>query len=38
MLRPSYSELMEALNNDADVDTKITSRYIVVVAAAIGTY
>jgi DNA-directed RNA polymerase subunit omega len=32
MLRPSYYELMETLNNN--IDTKITSRYIVVMAVA----
>lgn len=34
MLRPSYSELMDVLNNGQSVDNKITSRYIVVIAAA----
>ncbi len=34
MLRPSYSELMELLNRGEKVDSKITSRYIVVLAAA----
>lgn len=33
MLRPSYSELMQVLNNDPDLDNKITSRYAVVIAA-----
>ena len=34
MLRPSYTELMEILNEDADLDNKITSRYTIVIAAA----
>jgi len=34
MLRPSYSELMEILNNESDVDSQITSRYTIVIAAA----
>ena len=35
MLRPSYSELMEILNNEnEDLDNKITSRYTIVIAAA----
>lgn len=34
MLRPSYSELMEILNEDRDLDSKITSRYTIVIAAA----
>lgn len=34
MLRPSYSELMDVLNKGQSVDNKITSRYIVVIAAA----
>jgi DNA-directed RNA polymerase subunit omega len=33
MLKPSYSELMQVLNNDPDLDSKITSRYAVVIAA-----
>ena len=33
MLRPSYSELMQILNNDPDLDSKITSRYAIVIAA-----
>ena len=34
MLRPSYTELMEKLNNDKQVDSEITSRYTIVLAAA----
>jgi len=34
MLKPSYSSLITALNKDADVDSKITSRYSIVTAAA----
>ena len=34
MLRPSYSELMELLNDDRDLDNQITSRYTIVIAAA----
>lgn len=34
MLRPSYSELMDTLNEDRDLDSKITSRYIIVIATA----
>ena len=34
MLRPSYSELMELLNDDRDLDSQITSRYTIVIAAA----
>jgi DNA-directed RNA polymerase subunit omega len=34
MLRPSYSELMESLNNDKKVDSQITSRYTIVIATA----
>lgn len=34
MLRPSYSELMEVLNNESDLSNTITSRYIIVIAAA----
>lgn len=34
MLRPSYSELMDILNKDADLDIKINSRYSIVIAAA----
>ncbi|MDR1538084.1 MAG: DNA-directed RNA polymerase subunit omega [Clostridiales bacterium] len=34
MLRPSYSELMESLNNDMKVDSQITSRYTIVLATA----
>lgn len=34
MLRPSYSELMEVLNQDRELDSKITSRYTIVIAAA----
>ncbi|MCL2610248.1 MAG: DNA-directed RNA polymerase subunit omega [Defluviitaleaceae bacterium] len=34
MLQPSYSELMTILNETNDVDSKITSRYTIVIAAA----
>jgi len=34
MLRPSYSELMDLLNDDRDLDSQITSRYTIVIAAA----
>lgn len=34
MLRPSYTELMDKLNEDIDLDSKITSRYTIVIAAA----
>ena len=34
MLKPSYSELMHKLNADIDLDSKITSRYTIVIAAA----
>jgi len=35
MLRPSYSELMDILNNEnEDLDNQITSRYTIVIAAA----
>lgn len=34
MLRPSYSELMEVLNNKKELDNKISSRYTIVIAAA----
>jgi len=34
MLRPSYSELMSLLNESNDVDSEITSRYTIVIAAA----
>lgn len=34
MLRPSYSELMNVLNTESDLNSNITSRYIVVIAAA----
>ena len=34
MLRPSYSELMEVLNKQEDIDMKVTSRYTIVIAAA----
>ena len=34
MLRPSYSELMETLNNQKKVESQITSRYTIVLAAA----
>lgn len=34
MLRPSYSELMDSINTNKLVDSKITSRYTIVLAAA----
>lgn len=34
MLHPSYSELMTKLNDTNQVDSKITSRYTIVIAAA----
>ncbi len=34
MLRPSYSDLMNVLNNDSELETDVTSRYTVVIAAA----
>lgn len=34
MLRPSYSELMEVLNDRQELDNKISSRYTIVIAAA----
>ena len=34
MLRPSYGELMRILNEDPNLDTKVTSRYAIVIAAA----
>ncbi len=34
MLRPSYSELMDSINESKLVDSKITSRYTIVLAAA----
>lgn len=34
MLRPSYSELMNVLNTESSLNSNITSRYIVVIAAA----
>ena len=34
MLRPSYSELMDTINTNELVDSKITSRYTIVLAAA----
>lgn len=34
MLQPSYSELMNKINETNDVDSKITSRYTIVIAAA----
>ncbi len=34
MLRPSYSELMDLINESKLVDSKITSRYTIVLAAA----
>jgi DNA-directed RNA polymerase subunit omega len=34
MLRPSYTELMDIVNQNAKTDNKITSRYSIVIAAA----
>ena len=34
MLQPSYSELMNVLNETNEVDSKVTSRYTIVIAAA----
>ena len=34
MLRPSYSDLLEVLNKDADTENVIGSRYTIVIAAA----
>lgn len=34
MLQPSYTELIDVLNNKDHVDNKITSRYTIVIAAA----
>ncbi len=34
MLRPSYTELMNVLNNESDLNSNITSRYIIVIATA----
>lgn len=34
MLRPSYSELMGLLKDSNDMDSEITSRYTIVIAAA----
>ena len=34
MLTPSYSQLMEKINSDKQVDSKITSRYTIVLAVA----
>ena len=34
MLRPSYSELMEILNQQEGIDMKVNSRYTIVIAAA----
>ncbi|MFV0504434.1 MAG: DNA-directed RNA polymerase subunit omega [Lachnospirales bacterium] len=34
MLRPSYSELMDVLNNESHLSNTITSRYTIVIAAA----
>jgi len=34
MLTPSYSELMTKVNETNDVDSKVTSRYTIVIAAA----
>jgi len=33
MLRPSYSELMDGLNQQEGIDMKVTSRYTIVIAA-----
>ena len=38
MLRPSYSDLLEVLNKDADTENVIGSRYTIVIAAAKRTY
>ena len=32
MLRPSYSDLLEVLNKDADTENVIGSRYTIVIA------
>lgn len=34
MLQPSYSELMTKLNETNEIDSKVTSRYTIVIAAA----
>ncbi|GHU53346.1 hypothetical protein AGMMS49975_11150 [Clostridia bacterium] len=34
MLHPSYTELLEIMNENADMDNQITSRYTIVIAAA----
>jgi len=34
LLRPSYTDLLEILNKDADKDNIISSRYTIVIAAA----
>jgi len=34
MLKPSYGSLIQVLNKDAEADSKITSRYSIVIAAA----
>ncbi len=34
MLKPSYSQLMEKINEDREMSSEITSRYIIVIAAA----
>ena len=34
MLQPSYSELMNKINETNEVDSKVTSRYTIVIAAA----
>ncbi len=34
MLKPSYSQLMEKINEDREIQNEITSRYIIVIAAA----
>ncbi len=34
MLRPSYSDLMNVLNTESELESDITSRYTVVIAAA----
>ncbi len=33
MLRPSHAELMDVINNDSELDNKITSSYAIVIAA-----
>ena len=34
MLRPSYTDLLEVLNKDADADNVVSSRYTIVIVAA----